>query len=78
MSGGATTRYFETLDVLDYRILEFQGPTGPFILAPAEGSVWRTAGLALLAGNSNYSNLEVLFEIKIKSLLTPAIKRILK
>ena len=35
----------------EFEKLEFQGPTGHFILAPAEGSVWRMQGLASLTSH---------------------------
>ena len=47
-----------------FNTLEFKGPTGPLILAPAEGSMWRTQGLTSLAGHITYSKLRVLFDIK--------------
>ena len=62
-----------------YLLLEFQGPTGPFILAPAEGSGWRTQGLASLAGHIIYSNFRVyLISKKYFDSPPPANKSIVK
>ena len=73
------TKVLKIRNYQTYVIPEFQGPTGPFILAPAEGSGWRTQGLASLAGHIIYSNFRVyLISKKYFDSPPPANKSIVK